>query len=113
MAVRLSASVVLLVCLMAPGIALAQDTPKGRTAEPTRAAPPYETARTAPLEAQDKLVSEADDHTQFRVEFNGIKGDRVPAFLYVPKRQKDDAKSPAILLQYGTGGNKKTDYIVA
>src|SRR5204863_839471 len=44
----------------------------------------------------------------------GIKGDRVPAFLYVPKRKADAPRTayPAILLQYGTGGNKNTNYIV-
>ncbi len=72
---------------------------------------PYETASAKPLDAKVEIASEADNHTQFRVEFNGIKGDRVPAFLYVPKR-KANTPLPAILLQYGSGGNKKSDYIV-
>ncbi len=75
---------------------------------------PYAVDRVKPLDPKDEIVNQADDHTQYRVEFTGIKGDRVPAYLYVPKR-KADAKEllPAILLQYGSGGNKKTDYIVA
>src|SRR5438105_8490642 len=78
-------------------------------------APPYATAHAAPLEAKEALVREAAEHTLFRVEFNGIKKDRVPAYCYVPRRTPGAAPAPlpAILLQYGTGGNKKTDYIVA
>lgn len=74
--------------------------------------PPYPVATQKPLDVNEEIVKNADDHTQFRVEFNGIKDDRVPAYLYVPKK-KSDAKCPAILLQYGSGGNKTTDYIVA
>ena len=38
----------------------------------------------------------------------------MPAYVYVPKRKPSDKTPlPAILLQYGAGGNKKTDYIVA
>ncbi|HEV3257110.1 MAG TPA: acetylxylan esterase [Gemmataceae bacterium] len=70
---------------------------------------PYAVAHDAPLKATEKLVKDADDLKQFRVEFNGIKGDRVPAFLYVPKKGKP--RRPAVLLQYGSGGNKSTGYI--
>jgi dienelactone hydrolase len=73
---------------------------------------PYATAHAKPLDAKEELVNRAEDHTQYRVEFNGIKGDRVPAFLYLPKRNPDAKPAPAILLQYGSGGNKKTNYIV-
>jgi dienelactone hydrolase len=89
-----------------------QDAPKTEP-EPKKPAAPYKTARDAPLKAEEKVVNEADDHTQYRVEFEGIKEDRVPAFLYVPKRKPKDPPAPAILLQYGTGGSKTTDYIVA
>jgi uncharacterized protein len=103
---RIPALLTLLVTCAAP--AHAQDkTPK-------KVAPPYATAPTKPLDVKEEVVKEADDHTQYRVEFNGIKDDRVPAYVYVPKRDADNKKSlPAILLQYGSGGNKKTDYIVA
>ena len=84
---------------------------------------PYKTAHEKPLETKEEVVNEADDHRQYRVEFNGIKEDRVPAYLYVPKRKaltpdpspkgRGEKGFPAILLQYGSGGNKKTDYIVA
>jgi dienelactone hydrolase len=82
--------------------------------EIARPAAPYATAHAKPLDAKEELASEADDHIQYRVEFNGVKDDRVPGYLYVPRRKADDkAPLPAILLQYGAGGNKKTDYIVA
>jgi dienelactone hydrolase len=71
---------------------------------------PYQTAHDAPLDAKQDLVTEADDHTKFRVEFSGIKGDRVPGFLYVPKG--GPLKRQAVLLQYGIGGDKKVNYIV-
>src|SRR5437899_8230225 len=101
MSIRLLAAAVL--------VAMAHVAPL--VAQDTKVTSPYETAPAKPLEPKEEVVKEADDHTQYRVEFNGIKDDRVPAFLYVPKK-KDDAKTlPAILLQYGSGGNKKTDYI--
>jgi dienelactone hydrolase len=71
---------------------------------------PYQTAHDAALDSTESPVTEADDHTQLRVEFNGIRGDRVPAFLYVPKG--DQSKRPTVLLQYGSGGDKKVNYIV-
>jgi dienelactone hydrolase len=76
---------------------------------------PYATAHDKALDTKEEVVNQADDHTQYRVEFNGIKGDRVPAYLYVPKRKAEAARTPcpAVLLQYGTGGNKTTNYIVA
>src|SRR3954453_3254129 len=75
---------------------------------------PYPTAHDAPLDATEKLVTTTDDYSLFRVEFNGIKaGSRVPANLYVPQKSKFKAPYPAVLLQYGTGGNKNTNYIVA
>lgn len=97
------------------GESYAQGKPETTAAEPQKLAVPYATAHDQALEPKESVVKEANDHTQFRVEFNGIKGDRVPAYLYVPKG-KSTAKGapyPAILLQYGTGGNKTTDYIVA
>jgi dienelactone hydrolase len=72
---------------------------------------PYQTAHDAPLDAIADVVDSSADYTQFRVEFSGVKADRVPAFLYVPK--DDQAKHSAVLLQYGSGGDKKVDYIVA
>ena len=85
------------------------------TAPATQPRVPYRVNHGAPLAAREQLVAEAADHTQYRVEFNGIEGDRVPAFLYVPKHRSggDGAKRPAVLLQYGSGGNKSTNYIVA
>ncbi|MFO0969863.1 MAG: dienelactone hydrolase family protein [Gemmataceae bacterium] len=75
-----------------------------------RAVAPYAFAHAKPLDAKEESLDEAKMHTRLRVEFNGIRDDRVPAYLYVPKGK---GPFPAILLQYGIGGNKKTDYIVA
>jgi dienelactone hydrolase len=85
-------------------------------ATPVRAAdapakPPYRVDHDAPLKATQRLVAQAKDHAKYRVEFNGIERDRVPGFVYVPKDGRD--KHPAVLLQYGSGGNKSTSYIVA
>jgi dienelactone hydrolase len=115
----------LLVLVFAAAAAAVARAEEGKPAEPSpaagqvpRASPatrpvvaPYPVDHDAPLDAQERLVAEAEDHVQYRVEFNGIKRDRVPAFLYVPKDGK--AQHPAVLLQYGSGGNKTTNYIVA
>lgn len=89
----------------------AQDTP---LAHPKPAPAPYSTAPTKPLEPKEEAVTQTDKYTQYRVEFNGIKNDRVPAYLYVPKAKANEkpVPAPAVLLQYGSGGNKKTNYIV-
>lgn len=72
---------------------------------------PYPVAHDAPLRPTRRLLYEEKDHRRYRVEFAGIQGDRVPAYLYVPKDGK--RTHPAVLLQYGSGGNKDTFYIVA
>jgi dienelactone hydrolase len=76
---------------------------------------PYATAHALPLDAKETVTAQADDHTEYRAEFNGIKNDRVPACLYVPKRRQDapPAAFPVVLLQYGSGGHKQSNYIVA
>lgn len=72
---------------------------------------PYPVDHYAPLAAEEKVVEAADEYTRLRVEFNGIRKDRVPGFLYLPR--DGQSKRPAVLLQYGSGGNKNTFYIVA
>src|ERR1041385_8128954 len=73
---------------------------------------PFGTAHDSPLHAQEKILQKTDAYTQLRVEFDGISPhSRVPAFLYIPNDGKP--KHPAVLSQYGSGGSKKTDYIVA
>lgn len=75
---------------------------------------PYPTAHDAPLDPTEKLIKTTDDYFLYRVEFNGIKkASRVPANLYIPRKSEFKAPYPAVLLQYGTGGNKNTNYIVA
>src|SRR5258705_1346052 len=71
---------------------------------------PYVTAHDRPLEAVESVIEKAETYTKYRVEFNGVR-QRVPANLYVPNDGKK--QHPAILLQYGSGGNKNTNYIVA
>jgi dienelactone hydrolase len=85
--------------------------PATRPATATRPAPtPYRVDHDAPLDPKHSLVSSSPEFTKYRVEFNGIARDRVPAFLYVPKDTR--GMHPAVLLQYGSGGNKSTNYIV-
>src|SRR5262245_16460940 len=71
----------------------------------TRIPCPYETAHTAALDSKLDPVDETGQYERLRVEFNGIKRDRVPGYLYVPKDNRP--KHPAVLLQYGIGGDKK------
>jgi dienelactone hydrolase len=89
-------------------LALAGST---RAAAAVPVAAPFAVAHDRPLEAVEAVVAREESYTQLRVEFNGIQGDRVPAFLYVP-RDAGRRAHPAVLLQYGSGGNKKTGYIV-
>ena len=72
---------------------------------------PYPVAHDAPLDARETVVERATGYTKSRVEFNGIRKDRVPGFLYIPNDGED--RHPAVLLQYGSGGHKGTFYIVA
>jgi dienelactone hydrolase len=72
---------------------------------------PYATAHSEPLNAKEEMIESVDAYEKWRVEFSGIKADRVPAFLYLPRTERK--KHPAVLLQYGSGGDKRVDYIVA
>lgn len=77
----------------------------------TRPMRPYAVAHDAPLDPQSKLIEQTDAYTRYRVEFNGIEhGTRVPAYLYIPRDTRP--RHPAVLMQYGSGGNKNTNYIV-
>ncbi|MFI5378972.1 MAG: alpha/beta hydrolase family protein [Tepidisphaerales bacterium] len=77
----------------------------------TRPGRPYEVAHDKPLDAKIAVLEKTDAWTRYHVEINGIAGDRVPAIVYVPTDAKP--KHPTVLLQYGSGGNKNTNYIVA
>jgi dienelactone hydrolase len=118
MPIRLLFGLVPLLAFMAFSLvtteAIGRDQPKSDPPTPKKPATPYETAHDKPLDVKEEIVEKAENHTLYRVEFNGIKGDRVPAYLYVPKHAADKLvkPKPAILLQYGSGGNKKTNYIV-
>ena len=101
--------------LMSTAIARAEAT----EAPATQPARPYAVAHDAPLNAKETFDGKETNHRRYRVEFDGIEGDRVPAYLYVPtdarqrqRQAKRDGRRPAVLLQYGSGGNKNTGYIV-
>jgi dienelactone hydrolase len=80
----------------------------------TKPARPYPTAHDQPLDPTEKLLQTTDDYALYRVEFNGVaRNSRVPANLYIPGKSQFKPPYPAVLLQYGTGGNKNTNYIVA
>src|SRR3954468_17059869 len=46
---------------------------------------PFPVDHDAPLNATEKADRITEDYTRLRVEFNGIRKDRVPAYLYLPK----------------------------
>lgn len=71
---------------------------------------PYARKPDAPLDAKEQQIEHAEHYDIYRVEFNGIEGDRVPSRLYLPSAGR--GRFPAVLLQYGSGGRKETDYIV-
>jgi dienelactone hydrolase len=80
--------------------------------------PPFPVDHPAPLKSTEKNAREFDGFDRLRVEFEGIKHDRVPGLLYLPKdnrpgRRFGARRHPAVLLQYGSGGHKDVDYIVA
>ena len=72
---------------------------------------PYSVKHKAPLNAKISIKQRSNEFTTWRVEFDGIEGDRVPGFLYAPTSKTK--KRPAVLMQYGTGGRKTSSYIVA
>src|SRR5438067_1294214 len=96
MSPRSIAWLVLLTPLTWSPAAVGQDS-KGEAPALKPVPPPYATAHDKPLDGKQEVVNEADDHTQLRVEFNGVKGDRVPAYLYVPKRKAGAGPLPAVL----------------
>ena len=73
-------------------------------------APLFKVDHKAPLKATAKVVEQAKGFTKYRVEFNGIEGDRVPGHLYLPKKIK--GRVPAVLVQHGVGDKKHAKYIV-
>ena len=78
---------------------------------PTVATPsPFQTDHKAPLKPAAKVLEQAEGFTKYRIEFNGIEGDRVPGHLYLPKKIK--GRVPAVLVQHGIGDKKRAAYIV-
>ena len=75
-----------------------------------KAEPPFKVDHKAPLKAAAMIVERAEGFTKYRVEFNGIEGDRVPGHLYLPKKIR--GRVPAVLVQHGVGDKKRVTYIV-
>jgi len=99
--------------LTLPGLLQAQKQTGNDSALPAAAAEPKRPFRTdhkAPLKVTAKIEEQADGFTRFRIEFNGIEGDRVPGHLYLPK--KISGRVPAVLVQHGVGDKKHAEYIV-
>ncbi len=80
----------------------------GRHASPNKA--PYPVAHGAALGASQRFVDREGQQIRYRVEFNGVRGDRVPGYLYVP--QDGRHTHPTVMVQYGSGASKDTPYIV-
>ena len=99
-----------LACLI-PMLTYADDAARDDARNAAASKCPYPVDHDAPLAPAEKVVEKTGGYAKYRVEFNGIRKDRVPGFLYVPA--DDKPRHPAVLLQYGSGGDKKTFYIVA
>src|SRR5206468_1688049 len=89
----------LMVLLIAACGVAAAPTTAPAPADQTGASIPFRVDHDAPLAPTERLDRDAESFTRLRVEFNGIRGDRVPAYLYLPK-DKAAAPRPAVLLQY-------------
>ena len=59
------------------------------TGHAAESAIPFRVDHNAPLESTESIVKDTADQLHLRVEFNGIDGDRVPAFLYIPKDENE------------------------
>ena len=92
---------ILLAFILTAAVCLADD-PKPAT--------PFKVDHKAPLKAEAKVVGTEKNFTKYRIEFNGIEGDRVPGHLYLPKEIR--GRVPAVLVQHGVGDKKHAKYIV-
>lgn len=104
-------AILLRLVVLSWSMAVFADPAPPATAPVAAPARPYPTAHDAPLKPTQSFVGRTATYTQYRVEFNGIRGDRVPGYLYVPNDRR--TRHPAALVQYGTGGHKGVNYIVA
>ena len=87
--------------------AFADETPaKDKAPAATKVAPPTPPPTTSRSTRRSRS-SRTRSCTPSWVEFKGIRGDRVPAYLYLPRQEQEP--QPAVLLQYGIGGNKNTN----
>ena len=71
----------------------------------------YTYDRSLPLNAKLEPLDANADHTRYRLTYDSVHDQRVPAILSLPKRFA--APYPAVLLMHGSGGHKDADYIKA
>ena len=103
---NLQTKLLMLVVAAIPFLAIGEEV-----ASPAKKNPPFKTDHKAPLAATVELIEKKETHTVYRVEFNGIAGDRVPGHLYLPL--KIEGRRPAVLVQHGIGDRKSAEYITS
>ncbi|MSR66584.1 MAG: hypothetical protein EXS24_04340 [Pedosphaera sp.] len=106
MLMNLQTKLLISVAWLVPALVLGADS-----ATPAKIASPYKTDHKAPLDAKVELIEKKETHSIWRVEFNGIAGDRVPGNLYLPA--KIEGRRPAVLVQHGIGDRKTAEYITS
>lgn len=65
----------------------------------------YQYDPSAPLNVDERIFLEADKNTLFKVYYDSVNVERVPALLSVPKG--DDKPFPCIIFLHGYGGEKE------
>ena len=85
------------ITILCLGATVAYSAPSGNDADifaANKAALDYDPAM--PLNAEEEFVKETAYYTQYLVHYDSVNGERVSAFLYVPKAEaiKDYAKNP-------------------
>src|SRR5579871_2048637 len=69
----------------------------------------YDYDANLPLNAELKPLDVTKTSTRYRLDYDSIHDQRVPAIVAIPKGFA--APYPAVILVHGSGGNKNTDYI--
>ncbi|HZO91482.1 MAG TPA: alpha/beta fold hydrolase [Chthonomonadaceae bacterium] len=102
------------------GLSLPLPAAHGQTNAPFTLPPPVDAAealrlsyyaydRALPLNAEIKPLDENAVRVRYRLDYDSVHDQRVPAILALPKRSA--GPFPAVLLVHGSGGNKDTSYI--
>ena len=69
----------------------------------------YDYDRDLPLNSAVKPLDENEKRARFRVDYDSVHDQRVPAIFAQPK--KFSGPYPVVILVHGSGGNKDTSYI--